>query len=128
MLSTGSSVLVESVIRYTAATHCTLDICIPTLARVYMMYLSLLSLVLSWGNYGCYGVILLRRDLTSYPLARCNDGSAAAYYHEKVVYFDVLKFQTYWYDGLERNSFFTEIKQNYQPRAPQSRTEKCCPV
>ena len=93
MLSTASSVLVESVVRYTATTHCTLDICIPTLARVYMMYLSLLSLVLTLGNLG-YGVTLLRRDLTSYPLARCNDGSAAAYYHEKVI--DLLKFQISW--------------------------------
>jgi len=75
---------VESIVRYTATTHSSLDICDPTLARLFIMYLSLLYSVLTLANLG-YGVMLLRRDLTSYPLARCSDGSAAAYYHEKDV-------------------------------------------
>ena len=29
-------------------------------------------------------VRLVRRELSSYPLARCNDGSTAAYYHDQV--------------------------------------------
>ena len=83
ILYTGSSVLVESIARYTATTHSTLDICDPALARLFIMYLSLLYSVLTLANLG-YGVMLIRRDLTTHPLARCSDGSAAAYYHEKV--------------------------------------------
>ena len=83
VVCTGSSVLVESIARYTATTHSSLDICDLTLARLFIMYLSLLYSVLTLANLG-YGVMLIRRDLTSYPLARCSDGSAAAYYHEKV--------------------------------------------
>jgi len=48
------------------------------------MYLLLVSTLLSVCNLG-QGVTLLRRDLTRYPLARCNDGTTAAYYHEKDV-------------------------------------------
>ena len=30
------------------------------------------------------GVELLTRELSDYPLAQCNDGTPAAYYHDKV--------------------------------------------
>ena len=47
--------------------------------------MSVLQLVLLAGSLSLTtSVRLVRRELSSYPLARCNDGSTAAYYHDQV--------------------------------------------
>ena len=40
-------------------------------------------LVLAMCTLGS-GVRLLKRDLSGYQLAKCNDGTPAAYYHDQV--------------------------------------------
>ena len=47
--------------------------------------MSVLQLVLLAGSLSLTTSIrLVMRELSSYPLARCNDGSTAAYYHDQV--------------------------------------------
>ena len=47
--------------------------------------MSVLQLVLLAGSLSlATSVRLVRRELSSFPLARCNDGSTAAYYHDQV--------------------------------------------
>jgi len=50
------------------------------------------------------GVELLRRELSDYPLAQCNDGTTAAYYHDKDVRGAGSKVLLYLPDGGSCNS------------------------
>ena len=70
-----------------AATAATLlEICVAT-------HLPGMQAVLVWGVLAMLvmvklgrGVQLIKRDLSGYKLARCNDGTDAAYYHSPVCY------------------------------------------
>ena len=41
----------------------------------------------------CSGAILQKADLTDYQMAKCNDGTTAAYFHDQVLYGRKIEYQ-----------------------------------